>query len=219
VVAAATAAVGKPDRPEAGTEAPARASRGGFSRLVASDHAPMHDDSVEVDMEFNIGDVVVYPNQGIARVDEIRMIEAGHGPIRFYVLRLDEAGTVVQVPVDNACQVGLRLPIGEAECARLVALLAAPFDVPPALWKDRQKELHEMTRTGDPFATADLLKKLTYLDAKKPLAFGEKRMLERARSLIIAEIALARGKPAADAESMVDHALAAASPRTARAAV
>jgi CarD family transcriptional regulator len=115
-------------------------------------------------MVFNIGDLVVYPNQGIAHVDEIRVIEAGNGPARFYVLRLEEGGSVVMVPVDNAREVGLRPPIGGAECKRLLTLLAAPFEVPPTHWKDRRKAFFEKTRTGDIFTLADVLKKLTYMD-------------------------------------------------------
>jgi CarD family transcriptional regulator len=169
-------------------------------------------------MVFNIGDLVVYPNQGIAHVDEIRVIEAGNGPARFYVLRLEEGGSVVMVPVDNAREVGLRPPIGGAECKRLLTLLAAPFEVPPTHWKDRRKAFFEKTRTGDIFTLADVLKKLTYMDSRKPLPYGEKRILERARSLVIGEVALAGRKTAAESESAVDGALARARPRAARTA-
>jgi len=154
----------------------------------------------------------VYPNQGIARVDEIRVIETSNGPTRFYVMRLEPAGSTLMVPVDNARQVGLRAPIGAADCARLLELLAAPFAAPAPHWKDRQADHREKTRTGDVFTLADVLQKLTYLDARRPLPFGEKRTLERARSLVISEIALAGRMTEAEAEAAVDAALATARP-------
>jgi CarD family transcriptional regulator len=166
-------------------------------------------------MVFNIGEQVVYPNQGIARVEAIRSIETADGPTRFYVLRLAAGGSVVMVPVDGARAVGVRPPIGKAECGRLLELLAAPFAAPATQWKDRQKELVEQTRTGDIFTQADVLKKLTYLDSLKPLPYSEKRMLERARLLVIGEFALAARRTHAEAEAVVDHALATARPRAA----
>jgi RNA polymerase-interacting CarD/CdnL/TRCF family regulator len=107
------------------------------------------------------------------------------------------------VPVDNAREVGLRVPIGGADCQRLLELLAAPFEAPPAHWKGRQRESLEKTRTGDIFALADVLKKLTFLDSRKPLPYAEKRRLERARLLVIGELAHACRKTEVEAESAV----------------
>jgi RNA polymerase-interacting CarD/CdnL/TRCF family regulator len=159
---------------------------------------------------YSIGERVVYPNQGIARVEEIRAIESGHGRTPFYVTRLEATGAIVMVPVDTAGAVGVRLPIGVETCKRLVGFLAAAFAVPPANWKQRRKEFVDQTRAGDAFAVADVLKKLTYLDSVKPLGFADKRMLERGRLLTIAEVAIASGRTEAEAEAIIDRALAAA---------
>jgi CarD family transcriptional regulator len=157
---------------------------------------------------FKVGEKVVYPNHGIGIVEEIATREMGSAPSKFYMLRLKATDSVVMVPVANADEVGLRPPIKTKECERLLALLAENFASPPADWKDRYKEFLEKMRTGDVFTVAEVLKNLTYLALRKPLSFREKRMLERARFLVISEIALVMRKSDADIEPRVDEALA-----------
>lgn len=158
-------------------------------------------------MKFSIGQRVVYPSQGVARVEEIRVLESGGKATSFYVLRIETPESTVMVPVENASGVGLRPPIGRAECERLLTCLAERFDDPPANFKDRQQEFHQKTKTGDVFTLADILKKLTYLHTRKPLADADRRMLERTRALLIGEIAVATRRTTADAESALDVAL------------
>jgi CarD family transcriptional regulator len=157
-----------------------------------------------------IGEKVVYPYQGIASVEEIRLIECGNGPAPFYVMRIEATGSVVMVPVDGAGAIGLRPPIGNKACERLVRFLAAEFVAPTTKWKDRRKEFVEKTHAGDVFDLADVLKKLTYLDSIRSLGFADKRMLERARQLVIAEVAIASPRSETEAETVVDKALATA---------
>jgi CarD family transcriptional regulator len=156
---------------------------------------------------FKVGEKVVYPNHGIGIVEEIANREMGSGPSRFYMLRLKATDSVVMVPVDNAGEVGLRPPIKTKDCERLLGMLAEDFAAPPADWKDRYKEFLEKMRTGDVFTVAEVLKNLTYLAIRKPLSFREKRMLERARFLVISEIALVMRKGDTDIEPRVDEAL------------
>ena len=117
------------------------------------------------------------------------MRQLGEESNEFYMLRLVASDSVVMVPVVNADEVGLRSPIKSKECEKLLKLLAEDFSAPPADWKDRYKEFLEKMRTGDVFTVAEVLKTLTYLSNRKPLSFREKRMLERARFLVISEVA------------------------------
>lgn len=158
-------------------------------------------------MAFKIGEKVVYPNHGIGIIEEISTREMGAGPSRFYLLRLTATDSVVMVPVANAEEVGLRPPIKSKECERLLGLLEENFAAPPSDWKDRYKEFLEKMRTGDIYTVAEVLKTLTYLSNRKPLSFREKRMLERARFLVVSELALASRKALPGVESMVDQAL------------
>ena len=159
---------------------------------------------------YSIGERVVYSSQGVARVEEIRAIESGHGRVPFYVMRLVATGSVLMVPVDTAAANGLRRPIGLETCERLLEFLASEFVVPPAAWNDRRKEFVEQTRAGDLFEIADMLKKLTHLASIRPLGFADKRMLERGRLLVIAEVAIASRRTEAEAEALMDGALATA---------
>lgn len=158
-------------------------------------------------MAFKLGEKVVYPNHGIGIIEEISVRQLGTESNEFYMLRLVATDSVVMVPVANADEVGLRSPIKSKECERLLKLLAENFASPPADWKDRYKEFLEKMRTGDIFTVAEVLKTLTYLSMRKPLSFREKRMLERARFLIISEIAMVCRKPEPTIEGTVDEAL------------
>jgi CarD family transcriptional regulator len=123
------------------------------------------------------------------------------------MLRLKATDSVVMVPIDNALGVGLRPPIKTKDCERLLALLAENFAAPPADWKDRYKDFLEKMRTGDVFTVAEVLKTLTFLSQRKPLSFREKRMLERARFLVVSELAIVMRKADKDIEPVVDEAL------------
>jgi len=157
---------------------------------------------------FKVGEKVVYPNHGIGIVEEIATRETGPASSRFYMLRLKATDSVVMVPIDNAMGVGLRPPIKAKDCERLLSLLSENFAAPPADWKDRYKEFLEKMRTGDVFTVAEVLKTLTFLSQRKPLSFREKRMLERARFLVVSELAIVMRKADKDIEPVVDDALA-----------
>lgn len=158
-------------------------------------------------MAFKVGEKVVYPNHGVGIVEEISTRQLGAESNEFYMLRLVATDSVVMVPVANADEVGLRSPIKSKECEKLLKLLSEDFAAPPADWKDRYKEFLEKMRTGDIFTVAEVLKTLTYLSLRKPLSFREKRMLERARFLVVSEVALANRKSEPTVEEMVDSAL------------
>jgi CarD family transcriptional regulator len=111
------------------------------------------------------------------------------------------------VPVANATEIGLRSPIKSNQCEKLIKKLSADFTNPPSDWKDRYKEFLAKMKTGDIFHVADVLKNLTYLAMSKPLSFREKRMLERARYLVVSELATVCRKAEAMVEPMVDDAL------------
>jgi CarD family transcriptional regulator len=111
------------------------------------------------------------------------------------------------VPIANAMDIGLRSPIKTSECDRLLRALSADFSNPPSDWKNRYKDFLEKMKTGDIFHVAEVLKNLTYLAQSKPLSFREKRMLERARYLVVSELATVCRKSDKAVEPLVDEAL------------
>ena len=159
-------------------------------------------------MGFKVGQKVVYPNHGIGTIEQIEQKQIGASSLPFYTLRLSATNSVVFVPVANAGEVGLRSPISSAECEMLLKSLADDFTSPSHDWKDRFKEFSEKMRTGDIFEVADVLKNLTYLSHGKPLSFREQRMLERARYLVISELAAVCRQPECNVEPRVEEALA-----------
>lgn len=158
-------------------------------------------------MKFKVGQKVVYPNHGIGTIEQVEQKQIGAALLPFYTLRLAATNTVVLVPVANATEVGLRPPITNAESELLLKSLADDFQQPSTDWKDRFKEFTDKMRTGDVFDASDVLKHLTYLSHTKPLSFREQRMLERARYLVVSEIASACRCPSCDVEPQVAQAL------------
>jgi CarD family transcriptional regulator len=158
-------------------------------------------------VSFRIGEKVVYPNHGIGTIEEISTKQIEGNDNHFYHLRLSATNSVVMVPIKNAKQVGLRSPIDSPECERLWKLLSDNFNEPPADWKDRFKDFSDKMRTGDLFSVAEILKNLTYLSQFKPLSFREKRMLERARFLVVSELAIVSKSTENQISDLVDQAL------------
>ena len=159
-------------------------------------------------MGFKVGQKVVYPNHGIGTIEQIEQKQIGSISLPFYTLRLAATNSVVLVPVANAAEVGLRSPITSGECEMLLKNLADDFAAPANDWKDRFKEFSEKMRTGDIFEVSDVLKNLTYLSHLKPLSFREQRMLERARYLVISELAAVCRQPECNVAPRVEQALA-----------
>jgi CarD family transcriptional regulator len=156
---------------------------------------------------FKVGQKVVYPTHGIAIVEQIESRQIGGDDQEFYLLRLHANNSLVMVPMQNADEIGLRRPIAARQCEELLSALAKDFSAPPADWKDRFREFTEVMRRGDLFAVAEVLKTLTYLNQLKPLSFREKQMLERARYLIVSELALVSRRSEARIAPRVEEAL------------
>lgn len=140
-------------------------------------------------MGFRVGQKVVYPNHGVGVIEQIEQKQIGDVALPFYTLRLAATNSVVLVPVANAKEVGLRSPITSGECELLFKNLSDDFIAPLGDWKDRFKDFSEKMKSGDIFEVAAVLKNLTYLNRQKPLSFRESRMLEKARYLVISELA------------------------------
>ena len=157
---------------------------------------------------FNVGQKVIYPNHGIGTIEQIVQKKIGSNSLPFYTLRLAATNSPVLVPVANASEVGLRTPISIGECEMLIKNLSDDFSSPTHDWKDRFKDFSEKMRTGDIFEVADVLKNLTFLSHLKPLSFREQRMLERARYLVISELAAVLRQPECNIEPYVEQALA-----------
>jgi CarD family transcriptional regulator len=157
-------------------------------------------------MAFEIGDKVVYPNHGIGVVEDIQNESAS--PVGdFYKLRILSNATVVKVPVANVEGVGLRRVISTKDVERIFDLLENRKIETHSNWKGRYKDNSDKMRSGSIYDVAGVLKDLSFLSKKKSLSFREKRMLDRARFLIVSEVAEVAEEPQDLVEQKIDIAL------------
>ena len=144
-------------------------------------------------MAFEIGDKVIYPNHGLGVIERIETKTIMGTTCGFYQLRM--AGeTTVFVPVDNVDGVGLRRAITDNEVERLFSLLGDGKIDSHQNWKGRFKDNSDRMRTGSIYDVVEVLKSLTFLAKSKSLSFREKRMLDRAKFLVVSEITEVMGR-------------------------
>jgi CarD family transcriptional regulator len=158
-------------------------------------------------MTFQIGDKVVYPNQGVGTIENISTRTFGTAFEQFYLLRFGRSMTVL-VPLSNAANIGLRRVTKDREISRILSYLAigwCPFNPD---WKIRYKENCDKMQSGDLLKAAEVFKALLQLHIDKPLSFREKKMLDRARYMLASEISIARGVPEIHAIGLIQRSLA-----------
>jgi CarD family transcriptional regulator len=156
---------------------------------------------------FKIGDKVIYPNHGLGVVEKVEEKTILGTTCGFFHLRILSNETTVLVPVANVDNVGLRRAITDEEVERLFQLLGDGKIDNHQNWKGRFKDNSDKMRTGSIYDMADVLKSLTFLAKSKSLSFREKRMLDRAKALIISEISEVMQTTVADIEDRVNKAL------------
>ncbi|HET7746714.1 MAG TPA: CarD family transcriptional regulator [Vicinamibacteria bacterium] len=159
-------------------------------------------------MDFQVGEKVIYPNHGIGVVESIQARPVPGGQVSLYQLRILANDSRVWIPQQNADGVGLRRVVSTGDARKILNLLADPTIEQHSNWKGRFKENSDKMRTGSLYEVAVVLKGLTFLARKKALSFREKRMLDRAKFLLVSEIAEVEGKPHTSVEERVDKALA-----------
>ena len=159
-------------------------------------------------MDFKIGDKVVYPNHGVGIIEQISTNGVNGSIERYYLLRIASSGLRVMVPHTNITSVGLRHVIRSAEATKVVTYLETGKCSSHHDWKDRLKENSEKMRTGSLLEVAAVLKSLASLSRSKPLSFREKKMLERAKFLLVSELATARNTSERAVETSLVKALA-----------
>jgi CarD family transcriptional regulator len=159
-------------------------------------------------MEHKIGDKVVYPNHGVGVIEQINFGILNGRTEKYYMIRIAASGLKVMVPHSNACAVGLRAVIRNGETAQVFSYLEKGKCNSHHDWKHRFKENSERMRTGALIEVAAVFKSLVSLSRTKPLSFREKKMLERAKFLIVSELATARNTSTENMEDTLVRSLA-----------
>jgi len=157
-------------------------------------------------MTFQIGEKVVYPNQGVGTIENISTRTFGSAFEKFYLLRFACSMTVL-VPLSNAANIGLRRVTKDREISRILSYLAIGWCDTNPDWKVRFKQNSDKMQSGDLLKAAEVFKSLLQLHLDKPLSFREKKMLDRARHMLVSEISIARGVPEITAVALMQRAL------------
>jgi CarD family transcriptional regulator len=157
---------------------------------------------------FRVGDKVVYPHHGAAVIEGMqeRVIE---GETReYWVLRLSYGDLTLMVPTDGADEVGLRGVVPKNELEQVYKVLQSKKQAPaPSNWSRRFKSHVEKLRSGDIYQVAEVVRNLSNRDKDKGLSAGEKRMLTKARQILVSELTFAAGVKEEKAEAMLDEIL------------
>lgn len=153
--------------------------------------------------DFHIGDRVVYPNHGVGIVEQIGSRTLGAAVEKYYLLNIKSSNLKVTVPFHSVAIVGLRRVVRNGEIQKILDFLSEGASGSAADWKDRFKENSDRMRTGSLLEVAAVLKNLLVLKESKSLSFREKKMLERARYLLVSELALARNCEEARIETLL----------------
>jgi CarD family transcriptional regulator len=156
---------------------------------------------------FHIGDKVVYPNHGVGIIEQISSRTIGASVEKFYLLKIKSSSLKVMVPFHNVNSVGLRRVVRNGEIQKILDFLTDGECLNNADWKYRFKENSERMRTGSLLEVASVLKGLLMLNQSKPLSFREKKMLERARYLLVSELAMAKNCEERVIEELLSKAL------------
>src|SRR5512133_4382770 len=155
--------------------------------------------------QFKVGDRAVYPAQGVAEVMNIEEKDIAGSRQSFYVLRILDTDRKIMVPVSNANAVGLRQVISEQEIREIFDILrerTIGFDT--QTWNRRYRGFMDKIKTGSIYDVAEVLRDLSRLKTDKQLSFGERRMLDTARTLIGKEVAIARSQTEEEVKNEIE---------------
>jgi CarD family transcriptional regulator len=157
--------------------------------------------------DFHIGDRVVYPNHGVGVVEQIGSRTLGEQVEKYYLLNIKSSNLKVTVPFHSVGAVGLRRVVRNGEIQKILDYLTDGEGISAADWKDRFKENSDRMRTGSLLEVAAVLKSMLVLKEVKSLSFREKKMLERARYLLVSELAMAKNCEESSIEIILTKAL------------
>lgn len=145
-------------------------------------------------LQFKPGDKAVYPAHGVGEVKAIETREISGNKQTFYILRILDNGMTIMVPTQNVKSVGLREIIGEEQVEEVYEILMErDITVDNQTWNRRYREYMDKIKSGSVYEIAEVLRDLSLLKFEKELSFGERKMLDTARVLLVKELSIAQG--------------------------
>ncbi|MDP4675684.1 MAG: CarD family transcriptional regulator [Actinomycetes bacterium] len=159
-------------------------------------------------MTFKVGDTVVYPHHGAALIEDVEVRVIKGEEREYLVLRVAQGDLTVRVPADNVDLVGVRDVVNAEGLDRVFEVLRQPYTEEPTNWSRRYKANLEKLASGDVIKVAEVVRDLWRRERERGLSAGEKRMLAKARQILVSELALAEKTNEDKAEAILDEVLA-----------
>jgi CarD family transcriptional regulator len=154
---------------------------------------------------FKIGDLAVYPAQGVGVIESIEHREIMGGRHLFYVMRILGNGMKIMIPTDSAKEIGLRELISKKEVPKVYDILRERnVTIDKQAWNKRYREYLDKIKTGSIYEIARVLRDLFILKHGKDLSFGERKMMDTAKNLLIKEISIASRSEEAKIERYIN---------------
>ncbi len=142
---------------------------------------------------FKVGQLAVYPAHGVGVIESVEEREIAGSPHRFYIMRILENEMIIMIPTANAETVGLRPVISPRKVSEVYAILKdRDVVIENQTWNRRYRDYMKKIKTGSVYEVAQVMRDLFLLKLDKDLSFGERKMLDTARNLLIKELSIAR---------------------------
>ena len=155
-------------------------------------------------MNLKVGDMAVYPAHGVGVIEDVESRTVGDKKYEFLVMRILENGMKIMIPAQNVDEIGLRPLINKKEVAKVYDLFKTPAKLPDTTnWNRRHREYMEKIKTGSPYDVATVMCELLTMRREKELSFGERKLLDTVKLLLVKEVALASGKAEGEVEAKI----------------
>ena len=144
-------------------------------------------------MAFKVGDMAVYPGHGVGVIEGVETRDIAGSRETFYVLKILENSMTVMVPTSKADAIGMRDIVEEAEVEEIYkVLMERDVELDKQTWNRRYREYMAKIKTGSPYEVARVLRDLYILKGDKNLSFGERKMFDTAKGLLVKELAVSK---------------------------
>jgi len=142
---------------------------------------------------FSEGDMAVYPAHGVGVIKSVEMQTVAGIDQSFYVLEILENKMTIMIPTKSSESVGLRAIVNESEVRGVLDILAdRTVELGSQTWNRRYRDYMEKIKTGSVHEVASVLRDLFLLSVDKDLSYGERKMLDTAKGLLVTELSLAQ---------------------------
>ncbi len=142
---------------------------------------------------FKIGDIAVYPSHGVGVIQSIENKKIFDNEQTFFIFRILDSDMTIMIPINNIAMVGLRRVIHLEEVPKVYDILKKKdVEIENQTWNRRYREYMQKIKSGSVFEVAEVLRDLFILKLEKDLSFGERKMLDSARNLLVKELSIAQ---------------------------